>query len=86
MIIDDNYDNDDGLQEMESVAVSTRQERNSILQVIYNIIIIIEIQVADGQFLRDGSDHLHPDSWLGLQSLLSPLQTLQRSDDIFDIG
>ena len=34
MIIDDNYDNDDCLQEMESVAVSTRQERNSILQVI----------------------------------------------------
>ena len=48
--------------------------------ILQGISLIIVIQIVDGQLLRDGSDHLHPDSGLGLQSLLAPLQKVQRSD------
>ena len=59
----------------------TGQGANHLQQHIIIIsLLIIVIQIVDGQFLRDGSDHLHPDSGLGLQSLLAPLQKVQRSD------
>ena len=41
----------------------------------------VVIQIVDGQFLRDGSDNLHTNSRLGLQSLLTSLQKVQRSDE-----
>ena len=50
----------------------------NIINISFLDIISIK-QIIDGQFLRDGAYHLHPDCWLGLLSLLPPLPETQRS-------